>query len=133
VDCNRYHPVQMDKSMAGSTALQGNLDEMKDHYEISADEDYAAEKYEIGFEDGTDMKDAGSETSEKVVGATDTATGLSDLRKQADEFEKESKERILRAERHAHPGYMSLLSTLLACTHAPGRSKIFACNANLAE
>jgi hypothetical protein len=48
----------------------------------------------IGFEDGTDMKDAGSETSEKVVGATDTATGLSDLRKQADEFEKESKERI---------------------------------------
>jgi hypothetical protein len=69
--------------------LQGNLDEMKDHDETSADKDYAAEKYELGFEDGTDMKDDGSEKSEKVAGATETATWLSELRKQADEFEKE--------------------------------------------
>jgi hypothetical protein len=61
---------------------------MKDHCETSADEDYAAEKYELGFEDGTDMKDDGSETSEKVAGATNTGTWLSELLKQADEFEK---------------------------------------------
>jgi hypothetical protein len=37
------------------------------------------------------MKDDGIETSEKVAGATDTATWLSELRQQADESEKESK------------------------------------------
>jgi hypothetical protein len=62
--------------------LQGNLDEMKDHYETSADEDYAAEKYELGFEDGTDMKDDGSETSEKgLLGPASCENKLMNLRK----------------------------------------------------
>jgi hypothetical protein len=50
---------------------------MKDHYETSADEDYAAEKYELGLEDGTDMKDDGSETSEKVGYLAQRATKTS--------------------------------------------------------
>jgi hypothetical protein len=36
--------------------LQGHLDEMKDHYETSEHEDYAAEKDEIGFEDGMERQ-----------------------------------------------------------------------------
>jgi hypothetical protein len=47
---------------------------MTGHHDKSEHEDYAADKYEIGFEDGTDMKDDGSETGEKVLGATDTVT-----------------------------------------------------------
>jgi Fe-S-cluster formation regulator IscX/YfhJ len=41
--------------------------------EASEHEYYAAERDELGFEDGTDMKDDGSEPSEKVTEATDTA------------------------------------------------------------
>jgi hypothetical protein len=68
---------------------QSNLDEMKDHYETSADEDYAAEKYKLRFEDGTERHEEGRETSEKVAGATDTVTWSSALRQTVDEFEKE--------------------------------------------
>jgi hypothetical protein len=50
-------------------------------------EDYAAEKDEIGFEDGTERHDDGSETSEKV------ATWRSELRQTVDEFGEESKEK----------------------------------------
>jgi hypothetical protein len=39
------------------------------------------------------MNDNGSETSEKVAGATDTATWPSELRQKVDEFEKDSKEK----------------------------------------
>jgi hypothetical protein len=60
---------------------QGHLYEMKDHYETSEHEDYAAEKDEIVFEDGTDMKDDGSET------------WPSELQQTVDEVENESKEK----------------------------------------
>jgi hypothetical protein len=72
---------------------QGHLDGMKEQYETSEHEDYAAEKDELVFEDGTDMEDDGSERSEKVAGTTDTATRLSELRQTVDEVEKESKEK----------------------------------------
>jgi hypothetical protein len=66
---------------------------MKGHHETSEHEDYPAEKDGIGFEDGTERDGDGSETSEKVAGATDTATWPSELRQKVDEFEEESKEK----------------------------------------
>jgi hypothetical protein len=56
------------------TVSQGNLDEMKGHHDTSEHEDYAAEKDEIGFEDGTEGHDDGSETSEKVGHLAQAAT-----------------------------------------------------------
>jgi hypothetical protein len=74
--------------------IQAQLDEMTGNHDTSEHEDYAAEKDEIGFEDGTERNDDGSETSEKGAEAKDTATGPSELRQTVDEFEKESKEKI---------------------------------------
>jgi hypothetical protein len=79
--------------------LQSHLDEITGHHDTSEHEDYTAEKDEIGFEDGTDMKDDGSETSEKVAGATETAIWCSEMRKQMDESEKNRKRGIRRRER----------------------------------
>jgi hypothetical protein len=42
---------------------QGHFDEMRGHHETSEHGDYAAEKDGIGFEDGTEKNDDGSETS----------------------------------------------------------------------
>jgi hypothetical protein len=74
-----------------SPVIQAQLDEMTENHDTSEHEDYAAEKDEIGFEDGTERNDDGSE---KGAEATDTATGPSELRQTVDEFEKESQEKI---------------------------------------
>jgi hypothetical protein len=65
---------------------QGHLGEMKGHHATSEHEDYAAEKDETEFEDGTEWHDGGSERSEKVAGATDRP---SELRQTVDAFGEE--------------------------------------------
>jgi hypothetical protein len=83
---NRSSPMMYEGRF--EPVLQAHLDEMQEpkEYETSEHEDYAAERDELGFEDGTDMKYDGSETSQKVTGAIDTAAWLSELRQQADEL-----------------------------------------------
>jgi hypothetical protein len=73
--------------------LQAHLDEMKEPQECEANEPehYAAERDELGFKDGTDMKDDGSEPSEKVV--ADTAW-LDVLQQRAAEMRNDTDERI---------------------------------------
>jgi hypothetical protein len=71
--------------------MQAHLDEMTGHHDTSEHGDHAAEKDEIGFEDGTNVKDDGSETSEEVAGATETAIWCREMQKQ--ESQKESKKR----------------------------------------
>jgi hypothetical protein len=73
--------------------MQAHLDEMTGNHDTSEHADYAAEKDKIGYENGTERNDDGSETNKKVAGATDTVTRPSELRQTVNEVENESKER----------------------------------------
>jgi hypothetical protein len=95
-----------------SLVIQAQLDEMTGNHDTSKHEDYATEKDEIGFEDGMERNDDGSE---KGAEATDTATGPSELRQTVDEFEKESQEKN-EATKKAPTGMLDSIRVLFPST-----------------